>query len=218
MLVDFKVVQLLCSRICHDLIGPAGAVSVGIELFGEAPSGEDGPDEHLEMVADSARQLSRRLSFFRVAFGFSGGNGRLDDARGLAFDMLENGRVELDWPQDSGLSLKRDIKSDVVKLVLNMVLLGIDSLPRGGGLNVHFAELAEGLGIAMTATGNGARIKDDLYACLAANVPVEELTAYNVHGYFAARLAESLDSEIEISHSRTDQVNLAALVPDFDKV
>ncbi len=218
MLVDFKVVQLLCSRICHDLIGPVGALNAGMELFGEMPPGEDNSGESLEMVADSATRLSRRLAFFRMAFGFSGGNGQLTDARRLALDMLENGRVEINWPQDGGSSHEQNIRADVVKLILNMVLLGIDSLPRGGLLSVHFAELAEGLGIAMTATGNGARINDDLLTSMEADIPVDNLTAYNVHGYFAARLAEHMGSEIEILNSRANEINLAALVPDFDKV
>ena len=99
MQVDLKVVQLLSSRLCHDLVGPAGAVHNGIELFQEM-----GPDEGavaLKMVATSVEQLSARLAFFRLAFGLGGLSGRkppLAEARDLAQAFLEGGRITLDWP------------------------------------------------------------------------------------------------------------------------
>ena len=73
MQVDLKVVQLLSSRLCHDLVGPAGAVHNGIELYEEMGPGE-GADA-LKMVAASVEQLSARLGFFRLAFGLGGLSG-----------------------------------------------------------------------------------------------------------------------------------------------
>ncbi len=172
-------------------------------------------DEAMAMVANSARQMSGRLAFFRVAFGLGGGNGfSIAGARDLTADFLKGGKVELDWPDDRELGPQRVLKPDAVRLALNMVLLGVGSLPRGGVLSVNFAEMPEGLGIAMTAKGQGAAMKDDMLASLADGVPPDELTAHNVNGYLAARVAQGLGAVIELSNSAGGEVHLAALVPD----
>ena len=69
MSADLNLSQLLSSRICHDLIGVAGAINAGIELIGEDPSEIEAP---LGLMAASALQVTRRLSFFRIAFGSAG--------------------------------------------------------------------------------------------------------------------------------------------------
>ena len=66
---DLRLAQLLCSRLCHDLVGPAGAVNAGLEL---AEEGEMDGDA-LELVTSSAAEVTRRLAFFRIAFGAAGG-------------------------------------------------------------------------------------------------------------------------------------------------
>ena len=96
--VDLQVVQLLCSRLCHDLAGPAGAVHNGVELLEEL-GGEDGAA--LGLVATSVEQLNGRLGFYRLAFGLGGAGGRkpvLDEARDMARAFLSGGRTSLDWP------------------------------------------------------------------------------------------------------------------------
>src|SRR5690606_41497048 len=64
------VLELLCSRLCHDLVGPVGAVNNGLELVEEDPSSLD---DIMPLLTSSARQAWKRLDFFRIAFGFGGG-------------------------------------------------------------------------------------------------------------------------------------------------
>lgn len=211
MLVDLKVAQFLCSRLCHDLAGPVGAVSAGLELLDEGAGDAAGA---LALVADSAREMTRRLAFFRMAFGLGAGAGggiALDEARDLAVDLLAEGRVTLDWPPDT--SRERTVPAAALKLVLNLVLLGAESLPRGGALRVHFADLPEGVGAAVTAIGEGARFSDDLRAAMASDVPVGQLSAKTVHAHFAARLAEDFGVTFEVSESAPGEVRLAVLLP-----
>ncbi len=211
MLVDLKVAQFLCSRLCHDLAGPVGAVNAGLELLDEAADDAEGAST---LVAESARQMTRRLAFFRMAFGLGAGVGgviALDEARDLATGLLADGRVTLDWAQDTGRH--RALPAAAVKLILNLVLLGVESLPRGGTLRVQFAGLAEGMGVAVTAVGEGARFRDDLRAAMASDVPVDHLSAKTVHGHFAARLAEDSGVAIEVSESAPGEVRLAVLLP-----
>ncbi len=212
MLVDLRVAQLLCSRLCHDLVGPAGAVTAGLELLHDEP---EGADEALILVADSGQQVVRRLAFFRMAFGIGGGGAatRLAEIRDLAQGLLSEGSVVLNWPSDAAAG-ERPITATGGKLLLNLLLLGVDTLPRGGTLDVELADSAEGLDIAMTAAGQGARLRDEVRTALHPDMPAEDLTARTVQGYFAQRLAEALGGAIEISDDTDDQVRLALILPD----
>ena len=211
MLVDLKIAQLLCSRLCHDLVGPAGAVNAGMELMVD---GTGDVDEAMALVASSGQQLNRRLIFYRLAFGLgAGARASVADARMLAREMLSEGAVALDWsdPKDSGPG--KPICADGMKLLLNMVLLGVDSLPRGGTLAVQVTDLAQGTGVAMTAAGAGARFRDELRTAMGPDVPVGDLSARTVQGYFAARLAERLGTAVEASDIGGDRIQLAAVLP-----
>lgn len=205
MQVDLKVLQLLCSRLCHDLVGPSGAARNGMELYREI-----GDDDALEMVAASNRRLSARLAFFRMAFGAGGLNDpltALSEARKLAGDFLEGGRVGLDWPSGG----ESRPSGPVVKLLLNMILVAIDALPRGGTLGVSIGPAREGPAVVVevVARGDGAGLKDDLLAALSAD-GAAGLNAHNVHGFYCRSLARSVSSGLEISGAE-NQVRLTVV-------
>lgn len=206
--MDLKASQFLCSRICHDLIGPVGAVNAGMELLSDLSVSDD---EALSLVADSAAQVIRRLEVYRVAFGIGGGTGprALADARKLARNLMAEGKVTLDWPDP----IEETLSSGGVKLVMNLVLLGHDSLPRGGTVAVRLADMAEGAGVAVIASGTGARLKDGILAAMTRDDPGDELSAYTVAAYFAQQLALSLGGRIETSDEEDGEVRFAALLP-----
>jgi len=208
--VTLRVAQLLCSRLCHDLAGPVGAVNAGLELLAETA----GPgDEALGLVTRSATQAGRRLAFLRLAFGLgtpSGGTMTLDDVRALTADLVAGGGVALEWAPAE----KRDVPAAAGKLLLNLMLVGIGCLPRGGRLGVHVAELDEGIGVALTADGPGARLGEAQQAGLAPGAPAEALSAQNIHAYLAARLAAGLGVAVEAADAADGTVRLAVLLPD----
>lgn len=222
MTVDLKVVKLLSSRLCHDLVGPAGAVHNGMELFEEM--GDDAGGEALKMVSTSVEQLSARLGFFRMAFGLGGLSGRkppLQESREMAQSYLQGSRINLDWPVDDGGELAQVISAPVIKLLLNIILVASDALPRGGTLGVTLEGMKSeqggpAVGVAVRATGEGARLKEDLMSAMAIApdpCPDEGLNAHNVHGFFCQRLAEELSSEVEVL-SREGEVRFAVLVSE----
>ena len=211
MLVDLKVAQLLCSRLCHDLVGPIGAVNAGMELMSD---GTDDVDEAMALVASSGQQLNRRVIFYRLAFGLgAGARASVADARMLAEELLSEGIVALEWSDPSAAGPGKPICADGMKLLLNMVLLGVESLPRGGTLAVGVSDLAEGTGVTMTAVGMGARLRAELRAAMGPDFPVGDLSARTVQGYFAARLAERLGTAVEASDIGGDKVQFAAVLP-----
>lgn len=213
MQVDLSVAQLLCSRLCHDLVGPIGAVNTGLELLDE---GLDADGKALELIALSGSEGTRRLAFFRIAFGHgagTGGTATLTEARALAAGLLAKGKVALDWPENADAGPQGPVLPAVVKVVLNMVLIASESLPRGGMVGVRFAELPEGLGVAVTAEGQGAKLRDDIGTAMADGAEAGELTARNVHGYFAQVLARDLGALIESSAGQDGEIRLAVLFP-----
>lgn len=218
MQVDLKVAQLLCSRICHDLVGPAGAVNAGLELLEDGLSDGDSPIDlpALDLIKKSAGESTRRLAFFRIAFGFGAGakgDATFDQARDLAAGFLGGGKVDLDWPEALENQPVGRVPAAMVKVLLNMILIASEALPRGGTLNLTFAGLDEGLGLALTARGEGAALRDDICDALAVNTSAEGLTPRNVHGHFGQTLARDLGGLIEHSQGSDGEIQLAVMFP-----
>ena len=143
--------SLLCSRLCHDLLSPVGALNNGLELLAD----EHDPDMRarcLELLADSARASANKLKFFRLAFGASGGLGDSIDTREAraALEGLfgDNHRVHLGWMVDSP-----SLPKPAVKVLLNLALIAGDALVRGGQLDIGAERTATGIDIGVRADG-----------------------------------------------------------------
>ncbi|PIW26180.1 MAG: hypothetical protein COW30_16260 [Rhodospirillales bacterium CG15_BIG_FIL_POST_REV_8_21_14_020_66_15] len=213
MTADIRLAQLLCSRLCHDLVGPAGAVNAGLELAEEG----DMDTAALDLVMSSASEVTRRLAFFRIAFGAAGGKASavgtlsLNEARELAGEMLASGKAGLDWPESS--HAPDSLPAEVGKVLLLMVLVASECLPRGGTVTVHTAALPEGMGLAVSAQGQGAALKSDLAVGLETSAPKDALSARNVHAYFAQCLARDGGGRIETSEEAEGEIRFMALFP-----
>ncbi|MEL6977139.1 MAG: histidine phosphotransferase family protein [Pseudomonadota bacterium] len=129
---ELTLVSMLSSRICHDLVGPIGALGNGVEfLNGQVDEGTR--DHAIRVISDSVSQASARLQFYRAAFGMGGSlsdQTRLSDLRDLTEMLLEGGRVSLDWEPDE----REEISRGATRLMMNLILLGVETLPRGGVL------------------------------------------------------------------------------------
>ncbi len=136
-----ELASLLCSRLCHDLLSPVGAMSNGLELLAD----EKDPEMRkrcFELLEQSARTSADKLKFFRLAFGAAGGFGALVPVAEprVVIDALVagNDRITLNW------SLSSDaLPKSAVKVLLNLAMIGIEALVRGGTLDIG-AELRKG--------------------------------------------------------------------------
>jgi len=126
--------SLLCSRLCHDLLSPVGAMNNGIELLADEQDPEM-RERVIELLADSARASADRLKFFRLAFGAGGGFGETLDANEVkaAVEGLVRGnaRITLGWMVEMPV-----IPKTAAKILLNLVMVAFDALVRGGTLDV----------------------------------------------------------------------------------
>ena len=146
--------SLLCSRLCHDLLSPVGALNNGIELLAD----EQDPEMRarcLSLLSDSARASANKLKFFRLAFGAAGGFGEAVDTREAraAIEGLygSDGRIELGWLVDEGA-----LGKTAIKVLLNLALIAGDALVRGGRLDVG-AERIDGT-VEIVVRAEGPRI------------------------------------------------------------
>jgi histidine phosphotransferase ChpT len=161
--------SLLCSRLCHDLMSPVGALNNGIELMADEQDPEM-RERCLELLADSARATANKLKFFRLAFGAGGGFGDAIDA-GEARLALEGifgpeRRIELGWMVADG-----KLSKGAMKLLLNLALIAGDALVRGGRLDVGAESTSGGLELAIRAEGPRVMLDAGLRDVLAGGVP-----------------------------------------------
>src|SRR5256885_9302719 len=155
-LEPLDLAALLCSRVCHDLISPVGAVVNGIEVM------EDDADDQtkafaIDLIRKSATTASARLQFCRIAFGAAGSAGAaidLGDAEGVARGMLEDDKTKLKWGLPRLL-----LPKNRVKLLLNLLLLAGGTIPPGGNLAIDPIGEGNTMGFKVTASGLNARIQ-----------------------------------------------------------
>ncbi len=203
--IDMRVAELLASRLCHDLVGPIGAVNNGMELMEDEDLGMS--DDALQLSANSARQAANILQFFRMAYGMAGARigSDLSDMQQLAAGYLASGKNTLDWAADQPPA---EAPEGLGKLLLNLIALGAECLPRGGAVGVALLDGAAGLEVSVTAMGTGARLREESQPALADDVVIEELTPRNVHGYFTRLLAQRMGSELIVDSPGADSLRL----------
>jgi histidine phosphotransferase ChpT len=172
---------LLCSRVCHDLISPVGAIINGLEVM-EEDKDEETKTFALDLIKKSANQASAKLQFCRLAFGAAGSAGaqiELGDAEKVARGLLEDGKITLIW------NLPRElVAKNRVKLLLNMLLVAGGAIPRGGTLRAE----ATGDGYQVFARGLNARLAPATVDLLAGN-PAETVNAHAIQPIYTGILA-----------------------------
>jgi len=128
-----ELAALLCSRVCHDLISPVGAIVNGLEVLDDNPKPED-REFALDLIRKSAKTASARLQFCRLAFGAAGSAGAqidLGDAQNMARGHIEDGKITITWNLPRLL-----LPKNRVKLLLNMLVIAQQTIPRGGTLTI----------------------------------------------------------------------------------
>ena len=178
---------LLCSRVCHDLISPVGAIMNGIEVM------EDGKDEEtkqfaLDLIKSSSQKASARLRFCRLAFGASGSAGaRLDlgEAESVARGFIADDKTTLGWNLPKVL-----LPKNRVKLLLNMLVIAGQAIPRGGALTVEPVGQGDAMGFRVTATGPIAKVPPPIAGVLAGEAGGEAIDAHKVQPLYTRMLAK----------------------------
>ncbi len=194
-MTDLTFASLLSSRICHDLISPVGAINNGLEILADE-SDEEMIGQAMALIQASAAGASAKLQFMRRAFGMAGNVAEmvsLDEAKALSQGLVGAGATRLDW-QVGTPSLDKAI----VKLLLNMILIGYEALPRGGVLRVG-VQKAGATNLMISAEGPKARLPDQAVKILREGAELETVESREANMFFAHELAKSLGSSLHVS-------------------
>jgi histidine phosphotransferase ChpT len=186
---------LLCSRVCHDLISPSGAIVNGLEVLEESKDDET-RNFALDLIKKSARTASARLQFCRMAFGAAGSAAAqvdLGDAENVARGFVEDEKVKLSWNLSSAL-----LPKNRVKLLLNMILVAAQSIPRGGVVTVEGDGPPEAMTFKVSACGLNARIPQAVPALLAGLSDRGAVDAHAIQPFYAGLLARASGLAVSI--------------------
>jgi histidine phosphotransferase ChpT len=194
---------LLCSRVCHDIISPVGAINNGLELLDEGGADEDA----MNLIRQSARNASARLQFARIAFGAAGSAGMLidtGDAEAVATSFLKNEKPEFTW-----IGARALLPKNKVKLLLNLILVANAAIPRGGKLTVKLEDLEANPRFTLSASGPMLRVPPKFLELHSGHKPEEPIDAHSVQPYYTLPLARESGMEVSI-HATADEIVLTA--------
>jgi histidine phosphotransferase ChpT len=203
--------SLLCSRLCHDLMSPVGALYNGIELLADEQD-EEMREKCLELLADSARASANKLKFFRLAFGAAGGFGEeinTDEAEAALAGVFGPERhIDLGWEVSDG-----KLPKGAVKLLLNLALLAGDALVRGGRLDVGAERRAEEIELVIRAEGTRILLDPVLRETLATGGSGGTVEPRAAGAWLAHSLAAEGGGSIQLSDPASEVLMMGAVLP-----
>ena len=194
LLSHLDLAAYLCSRVCHDLISPVGAIVNGLEVLAE-----DDAEMHgfaMDLIKKSAVQASAKLQFARIAFGAAGSAGSeidLADAEAVTRGLLAGSKTELAWSAPPAVMVK-----DKVKLLLNLVLTAQQAIPRGGTISITVDADPSSPLFTLRCSGDGARLPAAA-AFFAGADDATPIDAHSIQPYFASLIARETGMRVSLA-------------------
>ncbi|WP_029008438.1 histidine phosphotransferase family protein [Azospirillum halopraeferens] len=208
MALDIHVLELLASRVCHDLVSPVGAIHNGLELIEEM---EEEPasgflGESIKLIEHSAGQAERRLKLFRLAYGMAGRDQRgFSEVRAAAGGWVEGSRTRLDWPPGAVPDALSG-HAGIGKVLLNVIVLAEEALTHGGTITVAGEGSEEAGRITVTADGRPGALNPQAARALADPGAAADLTPRSVHAYMTGRFAETYGVRLSATPAGPDRL------------
>jgi histidine phosphotransferase ChpT len=203
--------SLLCSRLCHDLLSPVGALNNGIELLADEQDPEM-RERCLELLAESARASANKLKFFRLAFGAGGGFGDEIDTREAksALDGLYGAekRIELGW-----IVAGDRLPKGAVKLLLNLAMIAGDALVRGGRLDVGAERSEHAIEMVIRAEGPRVLVDPTLRETIVKGANGGHVEARAAGAWLAHELAAEAGGSIQLSDPSSELLLIGVTLP-----
>ncbi|BCP54901.1 histidine phosphotransferase [Kaistia sp. 32K] len=194
---------LLCSRVCHDIISPVGAINNGLEVLDEETS-EEMKSFAFDLIRKSARQASAKLQFARLAFGAAGSAGAeidIGDAEKVARGYMEGEKAAFEWTAPRALMPKNQ-----VKLILNLVLMAVAAVPRGGLIKVTITGEPAKPDVIFHCSGPSARIPAAFEKLIPGAIVDVNIDAHAVQPYYAGLLARTCGMTVAAVLDGTDVI------------
>jgi histidine phosphotransferase ChpT len=197
MIEELKIAELLCTRLCHDLTGPIGAVNNGAEFLSEEGFNMQG--QAVELIVSSAFSAVTRLQFYRMAYGRvkDHGEANLSEKQKLALDFFTGSKITLDWPDEFTDSAGVSISLRMARLIYNLLIVASSALIRGGAIAVRIGQDSQGnKQVIISATGAGLKWDEEMDKIFKGQLSLAELSARNVQTYLTKRYVDDLSATL----------------------
>ena len=196
MISETKLAEMLCTRLCHDLTGPIGAVNNGAEFLGE--EGFDMQNEAVQLILSSAHEAVHRLMFYRLAYGRVNDSGEacLADKKQIAQDFFSGTKVKLDWPDSHTDACGISISMKMARLILNLMIITGAAMIRGGTLSVRITGNDEEKQIQVTAHGDTIKLDPETVAILKGEGDDGMLSPKSAQPFLTMKLAEEVGASL----------------------
>ena len=194
VLDSLDLAALLCSRVCHDVISPVGAIVNGLEVLDEEKDAET-QEFALGLIRRSAQQASARLQFCRLAFGAAGSAGAsidLGDAEQVSRNFIQDEKVTLVWNAPRLLLAKNK-----VKLLLNLLVIAQTSIVRGGTITLTLSDDGTRTDMAIVAKGQNVRMPPHVQDLVAGRSATGAIDAHGIQAYYAGQVARASGMVVE---------------------
>lgn len=213
MINDFELMEQLLARYSHDLSGPIGAVSNGVEFLEEEK--HDMRDQAIKLISNSARESVVRLQFYRQAYGIVPihGEANLQRLKSVTEALLETTKIRLEWPDEYLLHMDMFVGHKFGKLIMNMMIVCIQTLIYGGTISVKLYKpnnQHNSAAISLLATANQLKVDPEIFSILQKghNISLDDLNSRNVQPLFLMRLAHYIKADIMCEyHDKSFKIN-----------
>lgn len=196
----------IASRICHDLVSPVSSVTSALEFMDE-PSDSEMRQQAEQLLKNGAENASNRLQFLRYAFGSMGlsdGAADIHLAKSVTEKFVATHKPSVDWDIEV-----EHLSFSHARLMMNLVILGVDCLPRGGVLKVRMRSEAGGMTITVTGAGNRAKLRPDTGDALKGGEPEGGWSARTIQPLFTKIIADGLGAELSAAQGEEEVIIMA---------
>ncbi len=199
----------MCARICHDLVSPIAALGTAIEVLDD-PDNADMHEDAMALVKLSARQASAKLQYLRLAFGAGGsapGVIGVEELKTLTDGVYGEGKAEIIWDTHAD-----GLEKNTARLLLNLIMLGLQAIPRGGVLTIKTSEADDATELKLSCVGPKARLAEAVTQTLAGTMPEDGFDGRTIQPFYAGMILRELGGKIAAGADE-DRVVFSAKIP-----
>ncbi|MDG1418031.1 MAG: histidine phosphotransferase family protein [Maricaulis sp.] len=203
-----QLAGLLCARLCHDLVSPVSALSAALSVLDDS-SASDMHEDAMDLVRESARQSQAKLEFSRIAFGAAGSAPGILDTRELqrlVEGMFSASKPDIVWKVEAA-----GLEKSAARLLLNLSMLAVDSVPRGGTVTIEATESGGSSRLRLVSEGRRARLEEAVIRALDGLKPENGFDGRSIQPYYAGLIARSAGGRVS-AHADEERIEIVALV------
>lgn len=192
---DLQMMYLMCSKLCHDLAAPIGAISIGLEMLDENPE----PDSPQALLLHSVQSAMNKLELIRCLSGYATYQNKptLSDIKTVLDKCIDPDKTKINWLADNIDA----VQGTPARLYNALMILASDALPRGGSITLN-------KDYTMTVTGSLVKFPEATLEAIKGRVALSDIDSRSVLGYFIKQLADQLNTTVIIDFAQPNLVTI----------